>query len=271
MLAVSGAKAATELCGAEPRMVVPLHQPASDASAAFTDTAYGYVLTGEAARTVTGHLDIYTGSQAGYQVPFFDVALKRTEHQLYRKDGKPYLKYVAYESAPLYFELPKPEVVQDVWVDDSKFEGHDQQACQISPFDLEYEKASFFNNNQTGGLSAQDIRNAAPPKLPQVLPRGMPGSDKCGRRFVPSKVDKAFYVPYPSDMQLSYQGPVDILTKVLVDENGSVVDAWLFGGSGFGSFDREGLRAASKSTYTSAEFLCKKVPFLNIFLNKFDM
>lgn len=273
VLASAGcAGAATELCGAEPRMVVALHQPAADTSTVFPDTAYGYVLSGEAPRTVTGHLDIYTGSQAGYQIPFQDVRLERTEHQFYRPDGAPYLKYVDYESAPLYFQLPKAQAVHDVWVDDSGFEGHPHQGCEISPFDLEYEQHSFFSaSKQSGGLTAADVRKGAPTVLPAVLPREMPGSDTCGRHFMPSRVTQPFYVEYPESMRTSYEGPVDILTKVLVDENGAVIDAWLFGGSPFSAFNNAGLRAAEKSTYAPAEFLCKKVPYLNVFLNKFDM
>lgn len=261
-LSGAAAQAATEVCGAEPRMVVPI-----------SDNTYGYVLTGEAARTVTGHLDIYTGSTDGYQIPFQDVKLVRTEHQFYRPDGAPYLKYVDYESPPLFFQLPKAAPVLDVWVDDSGFEGHPHAGCEISPFDLEYAKTDFLNAvKQTGGVTEADVRAAAPAVAPAVLPRGMPGSEaKCGRRFVPSRVNQAYYVPYPEEMRTSYEGPIDILTKVLVDSDGSVIDAWIFGGSPFAPFNRAGLRAAEKSTYLPAEFLCHKVPYLNIFLNKFVM
>ena len=271
LLGCARAAAQTELCGAEPRNIVALHQPAADTHALFADTAYGYVLRGGARRTVSGHLNIYTGTDNGYRVGFTNVPLTRTEHQVYRKDNAPYLKYIDYESAPLYFGLPKNETVEDVWVDDSAFEGHPSSPCQISPFDLESHDTTLFGLRDDAGVPAAQIRAAAPAVLPTAAPIAMPEVGACGKRYTPPVVEHYVRAEYPEALRFSYNGPVNVISKVLIDQRGSVVDTWLFGSSGLVPFDKEGLRVAGQATYRPAQFLCDAVPAVYIFVQAFDL
>lgn len=253
------AAAATELCAAEPSSVVKV-----------SDTVYGYVLAGLAPRTVTGHLGIYTGSTSGYLAPFASVELKRTEHQTYRPDGQPYLKYVDYESAPLYFTLPKADAAQDVWVDDVEFAGHAHARCQVSPYDLE-NPPTILGLKDAGAATPEQIRNGSLRNASLAFAREMPSAAGCAKRYVPPTMTQGPHVEYPDAMASSYNGPVNVVSKILLDKNGNIIDAWLFGASGFAPFDEPGLRAAEQAKYQPAQFLCKPVPSLYIFVQEFSM
>ncbi|MBC5816006.1 MAG: hypothetical protein GIW97_05640 [Candidatus Eremiobacteraeota bacterium] len=254
---VAPAAAATEICGAEPSNVVKV-----------SDTLYGYVLAGLAPRVVTGHLGVYTGTTAGYLTPFENVELKRTLHQTYTHSGQEYLKYVDYESAPQYFTLPKAETVQDAWVDDVDFAGHAHAGCQISPYDVEAERNGL---KETGAATNDQIIASAPRSGPVAFERDMPGPGTCGKRYVPATLVQAAHVEYPPAMASSYNGPVSVVSKVLLDKDSNIIDAWLFGGSGFAPFDTPGLRAAAQAKYRTAQFLCKPVPSLYYFIQSFAM
>ena len=249
--------ASTELCGAEPQTLLRI-----------SPTTYGYVLSGLAPRMVTGHLGIYSGSTSGFLVAFSNVALTRTEHQIFRKDGQPYMKYVDYESRPLFFELPSAQTVTDVWVDDVDFTDHPHAGCLISPLDVDNVSGDFTDK---GGPSPDDIRKAVPQTFPVALPREMPSAGTCGKRYVPVSISAAPRVSYPQGLVDSYTGPVNVVSKVLVDKDGSVIDAWLFGGSGTGAFDRPGVRAASEAKYAPAQFLCKPIPALILYIQAFNL
>jgi len=254
---VAPAAAATEICGAEPFNIVKV-----------ADTVYGYVLAGLAPRTVTGHLGIYIGTTAGYLAPFDNVELKRTIHQTYTRSGQEYLKFVDYESAPQYFTLPKAETVQDAWVDDVGFSGHAHAGCQISPYDVEAERNGL---KETGAATNDQIIASAPKSTPVAFEREMPGAGTCAKRYESATLLQAAHVEYPQAMASSYNGPVNVVSKVLLDKDSNIIDTWLFGASGFASFDNPGLRAAAQAKYRTAQFLCKPVPALYYFVQAFVM
>ncbi|MFN2529406.1 MAG: hypothetical protein ABR584_11905 [Candidatus Baltobacteraceae bacterium] len=251
------AAAATEICGAEPSNLVQV-----------SDTVYGYVLAGLAPGTVTGHLGIYSGTTTGDLAPFEKVELKRTIHQTYTQAGHEYLKYVDYESAPQYFTLPKAQTVQDAWVDDVDFAGHEHAGCQVSPYDVEAEGNGL---KDTGAATNDQIIASAPKSAPAAFQRDMPDRGTCGKRYVPATLLQAARVEYPMAMASSYNGPVSVVSKVLLDKESNIADAWIFGGSGFALFDNPGLRAATQSKYRTAQFLCKPVPSLYYFVQSFAM
>jgi len=262
LLCPARAFAATDVCAAEPALLVPLHRTASD-------DAYGYVLHASAPRTVSGHLEIYAGSTTGYEVAFQNVELHRAVHQLYRSDSAPFLRYVDYESAPLYFSLPLKAAISDVWVGHAKFEKSPDVECPASPYDLAEARQSLVETlRNEGGANPSAIRGGAPPALPAASAVPMPERG-CGAAYTPPALAQAQPASYPQNLNYSSNGPIDVISKVLVGPDRQVRDAWLFGGSGYVAFDAEGLRAAAHSKYRSATFLCQHVPSVFIYVQRF--
>jgi hypothetical protein len=105
----------------------------------------------------------------------------------------------------------------------------------------------------------------------RALPAAMPfDSIDCDTPFREVRVTDAVSPDFPSILRGNVHGSESVLIEIATDEEGHLIDASEFAGSGYPAMDAAGLRASRRSSYSGAISYCQKVPGDYIFTATFE-
>jgi Gram-negative bacterial TonB protein C-terminal len=269
------ATAATEFC---PARLVDIGTKSSDRGAA----RQHYQLEAFSGRVVEG--TIVADTDAGWftwtQQP---VQLTRTTYtslSVGHGFDPSWMKVTFHEadSPELTVVFPKPVTVRHAWMTkvrtqgDRIFNWDAQGTVTCEPPDFAPSK---FLNAGTATITRTpqpgDEAPAQPPPPANAVASAAPFTiASCAQPFVVAAVPGAMQPQFPamlSDQGVS--GTAVSLIAVAVDSHGKLIDAWIWGTSGYPAMDDEAIKAARHSSYTGAISYCRPVGGTYLFQAEF--
>lgn len=265
------ASALAEFCPAQIEHV----QPADAAKA--PAAVYRFTLAAEGVRSVNGTAMIDT-DHGWYTVDFPLTAL--TLHTI--AYSGPTIKYTeaSFYSDALYVQFPQPVTVVSEFVSKARATGDPAfgwdpkglVACS-APAGLEAARAP--------SKPSRDPLVAQPQNLPtprpydpasdttlRAVPSVAPGSETCAHPFAHAVVTRAVSPRWPMGYAISQ--PLEVLTKVLVNADGTLADASILQPSGFDVFDDAAIASAKASRYAAGTAFCEPAPGYYVFKAEFS-
>ncbi|MFN2529407.1 MAG: energy transducer TonB [Candidatus Baltobacteraceae bacterium] len=252
-------------CAAEVSRVVAVHS-LTERNDLGTDTDFAYEIRGLVATEVSGTLDIYAGGDL-YSVPFSNVQLKKRAMQwLDPSTRKTVGDYTEVESDPLYFHFDAAKTVQAVWIATAA-NPSTVVDCPTMPIAARRQSESSPVGEPVGGRSEAELRMMFPERPPKATLTAHVDSRGCAAVMEPAK--SINLVP-PEPVGTEGHQVLGTLIKLLLDSSGKIVDLSIFASSGSMEFDQASVRAARRSTFAPARFLCIAVPARYTFLTRYS-
>jgi hypothetical protein len=258
------ATAATEFC---PARLIHIGTKSSDRAAA---TQY-YQLEAFTGRVVEG--TIIADTDAGWftwtQQP---VRLTRTTYtsvSVGRREFDPPSMKVSFheaDSAELTVVFPRPVAVRHAWMTTARTHGDQifnwdaQGMVTCEPPDFARPKYPILGTTTTTRTPQAGDETPAPAPQPAVAVASTPPfpAANCAQPFVSAAVTDIPQLDFPEILQGQVIGDAATsLVAVAVDSHGKLIDAWIWGTSGYPAMDDEAIRTARRSTYIGATSYCR--------------
>jgi TonB family protein len=255
------ADAMAELCPASLQRMEPSIGGRYEASPAFT-----YELQAITKRTIDDATVIADTDHGWYRWTVADIALPMTAEIVSGRLVKYTEKFA--QSARLEVVFPEPLLVYHAWVLSAKsgdettlgWAARGEVTCQVPAFE------GRLPNKAAAAQAPAPIPSGSPTPPPTL---GTPAKAiaavtpfdtvECAVPFKKPTVTYAQAPDYPDSARESTINAGVVYVEVALDEEGRLLDASIYAGSGNSALDLSGLRAARKSTYSGAVSYCEKV------------
>ena len=178
-------------------------------------------------------------------------------------------------SPTMYVRFPSAVTIAHSWVYDAKvradgpygWEAKGDFQCRPNPARSPAQKLPDFQNPIVLDPKDEDRLSSPPPSGATILdgaPSPALGSTSCAEPFREATVIQQMQPLFPVGM-MSFDVEGVSTIEVALDADGSLVDAWVWGPSGYPAYDASALAAATSSKYKNGRAYCQDVPSRYLF------